>query len=574
MVYFKRDKFAGIAPGVSPRLLAAQFGQIADDVDLTEGRLLGAKEHSTTQTTLSADTRSLYRYEHGSSAVHYLQWEEDNVSVAKGPIPDDELERLYWTGEDYPRIGWSSSIVGGTSPYPTSSYSLGVPAPTHTPTAVASGVGDSALAAYEVSYQYTIVTADGREGPPSPASNPEEKVDGGNQVVTVSIPTPSFNTGNHNLGVGSLKRIYRSNTGSTSTQFQYVDQVPFTTTSYADTKTAAQLQEVIPSTTWIGPPDADSALYPDGPMQGLIPLAQGVMAGFSGNRFCLSEPFLPHAWPITYRITTDEPIVAIAASNNGVVALTKGRPYFITGTEPSAMTAVTVDLAQACVNPKSVVDMGEYVLYAGPDGLCSVQGAAGAVVTEGLITPDKWNALFAPSSYKAFLFEGKYVAFAGSASWIFDPTGGENTLTTFNDADVNAAYHDPNSGELYVSFSGDTDLKMFRTSGTRGVGTFKSKKFVAPSPISMGWISVDANKYPVTVKVWGDGTLVADYTLSESDGVYTQTTYEPSGINSGTLLEPLMRMPAVIAQEWEVQVGGEDINSFCLAQGIGEVKAT
>ena len=30
------------------------------------------------------------------------------------------------------------------------------------------------------------------------------------------------------------------------------------------------------------------------------------------------------------------------------------------------MTAVRIDLAQACVNEHSVVDMGDYVLYAGP----------------------------------------------------------------------------------------------------------------------------------------------------------------------------------------------------------------
>ena len=47
------------------------------------------------------------------------------------------------------------------------------------------------------------------------------------------------------------------------------------------------------------------------------------------------------------------------------------------------MVAVEIDLAQACVNKFSVVDMGDYVLYAGPDGLCAI-GTDG-VVTKGLI---------------------------------------------------------------------------------------------------------------------------------------------------------------------------------------------
>jgi len=35
-----------------------------------------------------------------------------------------------------------------------------------------------------------------------------------------------------------------------------------------------------------------------------------------------------------------------------------------------------------------------------------------------------------------------------------------------------------------------------------------------------------------------------------------------------------MRMPAVVAQEWEVQVEGTDIDDFCLAQSIDEVRGT
>jgi hypothetical protein len=131
-------------------------------------------------------------------------------------------------------------------------------------------------------------------------------------------------------------------------------------------------------------------------MQGLTAVANGVFAGFSGNRFCLSEPFLPHAWPIDYRITLEEDIVAIGGVSNGVVALTDGRPYFITGTDPSAMTAVQMDIAQACVNARSVVDMGSYLLYAGPDGLVAVTGGQGEVVTQGLISAKQWNADFNP----------------------------------------------------------------------------------------------------------------------------------------------------------------------------------
>ena len=90
----------------------------------------------------------------------------------------------------------------------------------------------------------------------------------------------------------------------------------------------------------------------------------------------------------------------------------------------------------------------------------------------------------------------------------------------------------------------------------------------------MGWVSVHANAYPVVVKVYADGTLIAHYTISQSGDTYTQAVTVPDGISESTLSAPVMRMPAVVAQAWEVQVEGTDINEFCLAQSVEELRAT
>ena len=566
MVYFKRDRFSGTAPGVSPRLLADQFGQIAENVDHESGRLVAITENSNEFTLSNSVRRSIYKYEYGSSSSVWLQWNEE-VDVVPGPIPGDTTDRLYFTGDDYPRIGWSSTIVSGSS-YPNNSYRLGVPAPSNTPTVSISGTADDTLTPNDVSYVYTYVTADGREGPPSAPSTVVEMTDG--QTATITMTNETFASG-HNLGIGSYKRLYRSNTGSTNTQFQFVKEVAIATASTIDTAHGSQLGEILPSDTWIGPPDDDTSLYPDGQLKGLITLAQGTMAGFTGKRFCLSEPFLPHAWPINYRITTEEDIVAIASTANGVAALTNGQPYFITGTEPSAMTAVRIDLAQACVNEHSVVDMGDYVLYAGPDGLCSVQSASGSVVTKGLISVKQWNDDFAPTTIRAFRHEGTYVAFHATGGWVYDPRNEQSSLTTLTlSSEVRGGYTNPKDGELYVIVG--NQIQKYRGSTTNKTATFKSKKFVAPSPVSMGWVSVHAETYPVTIKVYADSTLVSHYVLSKSGDTYTQATTVPSGISNGTLVEPIMRMPAVVAQEWEVQVEGTNINEFCLAQSMDEIR--
>ena len=566
MAYFKRDRFSGIAPGVSPRLLAEQFAQTAENVDFEAGRLTPVTSDSDTFTLTNTARRSIFYYRD----TNWLQWNDDGVSVVEGPIPADTLDRLYWTGEDYPRMGTASTIVAGSS-YPNASYRLGVPAPANAPVITKTGDADDTQTPDDVAYVYTFVTAFGEEGPPSPASNVLERTD--TETVTIPLPSSDHPNGNYNFGTGSKKRIYRSNTGSTNTTFQFVAEVSFATTTYDDTSESFALGEVLPSGTWIGPPDDDTSLYPDGPLVGLIAVANGVFAGFTGKRLCLSEPFLPHAWPIDYRITLEEDIVAIGSVTNGIVALTDGAPYFVTGVDPSAMTAVKLDIAQACVNDKSVVDMGDYLLYAGPDGLVAVSGGQGEVVSNGLISVKQWNDDFNPTTYRAFRHENTYVAFWNGGGFVYDPRAGEAALSNLSyTGEVRGGYMHPKDGELYIIVG--NKIKKYRGGSTNKTLKWKSKQYVTPKPVSMGWVSVHAQDYPVTVRVWADGTKVAEYSLSYSNNVYTQTVTVPSGASTGTLREPIMRLPATVAQVWEVEVeGAVEIDEVCLAQSMDEIAA-
>ena len=566
MAYFKRDRFSGIAPGVSPRLLAEQFAQTAQNLDFESGRLNPVTADSDTFTLANSIRRSIFFYRD----TNWLQWDDDDVFAVEGPIPADTLDRLYWTGEDYPRIGTATTIIAGSS-YPQASYRLGVPAPANAPGTTKTGTADDTQTPDDVSYVYTFVTAFGEEGPPSPASTAFERTD--TETVTVSVPSSDHPNGNYNFGTGAKKRIYRSNTGSTNTQFQFLAEIPFTTTSYSDTTSSFALGEVLPSGTWIGPPDDDTSLYPDGPLTGLTPVANGVFAGFTGKRLCLSEPFLPHAWPIDYRITLEEDIVAIGSVSNGVVALTDGAPYFVTGVDPSAMTAVKLDIAQACVNARSVVDMGDYLLYAGPDGLVAVSGGQGEVVTNGLISVKQWNDDFNPTTYRAFKHENTYVAFWSGGGFVYDPRAGEAALSTLSyTGDVRGGFTNPKDGELYIIVG--NKIKKYRGGTTNKTLKWKSKQYVTPKPVSMGWVSVHAQAYPVTVRVWADGTQIAVYSLSYSSNTYTQTVTVPSGASTGTLREPIMRLPAVVAQVWEVEVEGSvQIDEVCLAQSMDEIAA-
>lgn len=591
MVYFKIDSFSGIAPAISSRLLQDQFGQIAKDVNFETGRLLGTKLSSEVFDLKDGNRSSIYKYyENGNE--HWLQWTQ-NVDVAEGPIPGDELYRLYWTGEDAPRISWKTYIVSGIAGhYPFASFRLGVPAPSNSPVASAASEADESLTPSDVSYVVTVVTSDGREGPPSPPSPVQTKVDG--QAMQIVLPAyATFVQNGDNINSNSKFRLYRSNTGSTSSAFQLVSRtsstngtvyngdIPISQTVVIDDMDADELAEVIPSTGWIGPPDDDTSLYPDGPLQGLIPLGQGVMAGFTGKRFCISEPFLPHAWPINYRITTEQDIVAIASTNGGVAALTAGHPYFITGTDPNAMSAVRVDLAQACVNKDSVVDMGQFVMYAGPDGLCAIEGSQGRVLTEGLITAQQWRDTtgdYRPEQIKAFRHENTYVAFHENGGFVYDPRGDENSLATLtldnqeNQA-VKGGYTNPRDGELYLIR--DDKIMHYQASNISRPATFRSKTFLTPKPTSMSWACVSANRWPVDISVIADGVTIAEYTIhKQGEAAYLQSTTLPENISNTVIAEPIMRLPPALATEWEIEVSGEDVNEVCIAQSMEEIRTS
>ena len=85
---------------------------------------------------------------------------------------------------------------------------------------------------------------------------------------------------------------------------------------------------------------------------------------------------------------------------------------------------------------------------------------------------------------------------------------------------------------------------------------------------------MDAEAYPVELKVFGDGSLIAHYTITASGNTFTQVTTVPGSISNTTLREPVMRLQSSVAKEWEIQVSGATtVNEVCIAQSIDEVKA-
>ena len=686
MAYFKIKSFAGMAPQVSPRLLADDIAQTAKDVNLESSRLVPITDNSTStinssQAPTASSRTTIYKYEEDDGSETWLEWDED-VDVVPGPVAGNTQDRLYWTGQGgdsgFPRMSIDTLITSGSAPYPTTSYRLGIPAPTsgETPssiitassvqgnaitfdgssssvvsvdndtitvtadqyTALANGdaiiygkgsggtvitgltdnttyyvirgdspiiklattfanaiagsainltglgagtehvltpLDDGSQTKYSTSYVYTFVSAYSEEGPPSLASAVFDKVDG--QTVQVTLPATSVSgtgRGNNNI---THKRLYRSNTGSNTTAFQFVAEMTLGTQTYNDSLDNDELAEVIPSTYWIGPPNEDSSTYPEGPMLGLTAMPNGIFAGFRGKRLCFSEAYMPHAWPVSYRITLEEEIVAIGMAGNGLIVTTKGTPYLVSGTDPRAMQVLRIEAAQACLNKASLVDMGDMVMYAGADGLVAAAGTDVQVITEGIISPQQWRTDYYPTALKGFRWEGKYVGLYTSGSnyggFIFDPRGGKNTLallTQTSSTDAAGGFTDPDDNELYLII--DNTIKKFQGVTTYQTFTWKSKEFVPPKPTSMGFLKVDAEAWPVTVKVYGDGSLFYHATISTSGNAYAVTGSTPS-FSATDIPEPVVRLPATVASSFSIQIeAAKVVNEVCIAESIDEIR--
>ena len=392
--------------------------------------------------------------------------------------------------------------------------------------------------------------------------------------MTVAISGLETSTSKSNTNL-TKKRIYRSNTGSNTTQFQFVGEVVLAETSFTDSSKNNELAEVIPSTDWIAPPDDDTSLYPDGPMKGLIALQNGIFAGFTGNRICFSFPYQPHAWPANYRIGIEEKIVGMKATSNGLIVGTESTPYLVTGTDPSSMVAIKIETAEACLSKRSMVDMGEVVVFAGPDGLMAAAGVTVQNLTQGLLTSEQWQANYYPSTITGFYWQGRYVGFfntgSGFGGFVFDFRDETTALTNLDaSALIRGGFTDPDDNELYLIIG--NKIKKFQGSTNNLTYNWKSKEYVLPRHTSFGFAKVEAEEYPVTLKIYGDGSVIYNATISTSGSGFSVTGTSPS-FSATAIPEPVVRLPASVHKTFAFEIeSAKVVNEVCLGESIVELK--
>lgn len=514
-------------PRISPKLLDKNFAQTASNCYFARGRLEPSRTPLNTGVTLLSDTETIYWFnrEALAGAGYWFQWDGD-VNVVRGPIVDDTNLRTYFTGDGVPKLTTATLGQSGGGPYPGAARDLGLPAPGTFIATGPSGEPDAGTQKISTAYVMTFVSEYGEEGPPSAATNIVDRWDG-ETVSLSSIPIPSGNF------VVVTKRIYRIELNGV---YQFVGEILAAATTFDDDVDSEFLGEPVPSTSWIAPHED---------MIGLTALPNGIMMGWWGNTLAFSEAYQPHAWPIEYRLALDCDIVGAAVSAYGVIVATTEKPYLIAGSSPASMSQNKLDLKQSCVSKRSVVDMGEYIIYASADGLIAAGGANAQVISKAHITPLQFRNQFNPSTIHAYCWDDRYLAFYSGGAFSFHPDEGFRVFTD----NCDCAFLDDETGDLFIKQG--TALRKW-DQGTTASYTWKSKVFAVPPGQPFGACKIDADTFPVSMTFYIGGVLAKSLSV---------TSDKPFKLPSKTRY-----------REAEIQVTGTAvINSIQLATSMSEI---
>lgn len=551
----------GEMPRVLPHMLPDGSAMMARDCHFRFGVITPVNDDGKTGVTFNIKPGTIFLYRQNT----WFTW-SGIVDAVRSPVAQDPYGRVYYTDGQYPKVTSAEIATSGGGPYPASSYRLGVPAPESAITCVVTApvAGDVASAGSKAStgtrdkdtapqaqddptenetrfYTCTFVTAYGEEGPPGPQSQEVTVKQGGSVDLTMQPPPLQHS----NI---TRRRIYRSVSGGGNADFLLVTELDAGVLSFHDDLLAEQLGPAMETWHYVMPPDN---------MTGLCMMANGIAAGFAGNEVMFSEAFLPYAWPDSYRQTTEDDIVAIAPVGTALVIATKGQPYLFSGVSPSNISGSKLPLTQACVSRQSMVVMDGFVLYAGTNGLVSVDGNGNALVaTEKIISPEQWRDMFNPSSINAYQYRGEYVARytkadGSQAVFIFNPQDMDirHMSTAFD-----TAYNDTATDTLYL-VNGQT-LSVSQDANTPLPFIWRSKTFIAREGTSFSCLRIKA-PYPdrVGISVFADGRPVFR-------------------LPPGALSCSVLKLPAAAGREWYLEVSGfGQVERITLSTSMAEIPA-
>jgi hypothetical protein len=494
--------FSGMNPLRDPVLLPDNNAQYADNCWLYRGQVRGFRHATNVYTTKYADTQQIYRIpkdisnvvDFTSAGSYWVEYPDPFMTTIRNPTVGDQWNRYYFfpsdeyasngdnpawpTTQPAPTYNTLDNIIAGTPGYP-----LGIPAPTGGAPGVVPASGNTETRAYV----YTYVSAYAEEGAPSPATTATGAATG-TWVVTIPAPVGADYNG-RNI---THYRLYRTVTDTQGNASYYqVVEVPFSTSpvvindNYAAGSITANV--ILPSIGYAPPPAG---------LQGVVMMANGIAAGFTNERevwFCM--PYLPHAWPASFALTVDYPIVGLTANGASLNILTQGPPFIATGITPDTMTIGKVTANEPCISRGSIVTSGEGAYYASPNGVQLLNTGGTQNMTQNIYEKEFHNAL-EPQNWASGRYGSAYVAFVKGppvggdhGGFVIDYTQGNNMVFSylhFANEIVNAMT-DELSGQLFALLANGSVMQWNPPVGNPGTTSlwdweWRSKQFRFPHP--------------------------------------------------------------------------------------------
>lgn len=434
------QQFSGIAPRIAPRLLPATLAQEALDVKLWSGELRPHYADEILQ-YIPSNIQSIYRYKWKNKKYNWLMWPYE-TRVAKGPVYDDENNRIYFMNQGGFFVTDSSLLedrdyINGLE---SKAYAVAIPEPGQSDIWVSGGTGSGDIESRSYVYCYVRQWSDGTidvgksSGPLKNSSDRSRyTVDvRPGQVVDMSIVDPIAHANGIGAGINKIY-IYRSEvTSAGQALYSYVDQFDVNTNrvtnnpaavwvsngsyyKYSDSKPNTSLGEACPSIYWDAPVTG---------LKGLVSLQNGLFAAYKDSTIYVSDWNAPHAWPYEHTVTIDYPIVGLGSFGNTIVVCTEAAPVLIVVQDPTNPTTKAIQENCPCVSADSIVNTRNGVIFASQNGLVLINSTSPTFITEKLLTQDEWLPLHPESLKGAFLNNTYYGFFTNptdtAAGFIFD----------------------------------------------------------------------------------------------------------------------------------------------------------
>lgn len=520
------NKFGGMAPIIDPTALPEDFAVRAKNVRLDRGVLapsslalqptpdfpdgaLSGKAIKAVAMLLESSTRFAFSH-------------PDAASAFVSPVsPADKWGRVYFMTDAGPSFTTTDSYSSGQLSINPVSYHLGIDLPESTPRLgevyveqkfeegdppakdeKSSGDGDGDGGGDEepekiliepdevdVAYAFSLVDKYGHEGGLSKAS--DWVTVAYDRDFTVQLQELLGSTrGRSNLYDGN-KRIYRATFDGSSSEWQFLVDIPYANTSFHDDIAIGQEGEAVISDDWLPAPDD---------LQKLCLVASSFAAGFFDHYVCYSELKLPHAWPTELQFPVKYAPIDLMPMLNGLLVVTTGRPYWAEGADPNSAVPRELPINAPCISADSLVDMGDYAMYASREGLVAVGPGQAEIITREVLDRAEMTRLV-DDSCKAFAFDGRYIFSTKDGRWMgFVPKQGLVEYSFgYSPDEFGALSFNVRLNEYIFAFT-DGTVRVVDDLGESSGIEWCSRHWRTP-PSSFSAVRAEADSYPVTLEV-------------------------------------------------------------------------